>query len=170
MTLLLAARPPTRVGRALVLLLLPAVALVVPPARAEAAGTKPVSIIITKVACAEDCRNTGLEDAGESAPDFYAKVWINGVEHRTPRAAEDQEYVQPKWLVTQDVPDTQVARSGFTAGRSCADRVHGSAGICVLSRAILSACDTWSRQRLARWCSPESRSDCCKDGGGTRPR
>ncbi|HEU4421536.1 MAG TPA: CARDB domain-containing protein [Pilimelia sp.] len=109
MASLLAARPPNRLDRALiVLLLLPALVLLVPPGRSEAAGTKPVSIIITKVACAEDCRNTGLEDAGESAPDFYAKVWINGVEHRTPRAAEDQEYVQPNWLVTQDVPDTQV--------------------------------------------------------------
>jgi len=43
----------------------------------------PVSVTITKVTCFDPCRNEGLEGAGESAPDFYAKIWVNGQETRT---------------------------------------------------------------------------------------
>jgi hypothetical protein len=51
----------------------------------------------------------GLEAAGESAPDFYAKIWINGVEQTTMRADEDQEVVTPNNLISvQYVPDAMV--------------------------------------------------------------
>lgn len=76
------------------------------PSPAEA---KPVSVKITKIACASGCRNEGLEAAGESAPDFYAKIWINGVEQTTMRADEDSEAVSPdNLIIVQDVPDSMV--------------------------------------------------------------
>ncbi|MEU0485071.1 hypothetical protein ABZ260_38570, partial [Streptosporangium sp. NPDC006013] len=75
---------------------------------AEAAGTRPVAITITKVRCVDDCRNEGLEAAGESAADFFAEVWIDGVDlSRTPRAPDDQELVEPFWPKGHDVPDTR---------------------------------------------------------------
>ncbi|GAA3828391.1 hypothetical protein GCM10022226_56520 [Sphaerisporangium flaviroseum] len=75
-----------------------------PPTTARAAAGRPLTITITSVKCIDDCRNAGLEAAGESAADFYAKVFINGVEHITPRGAEDQAYIQPFWPVTQELP------------------------------------------------------------------
>ncbi|WP_346149707.1 hypothetical protein [Nonomuraea recticatena] len=75
---------------------------------ADAAGTRPVAITITKVRCVDDCRNEGLEAAGESAADFFAEVWIDGVDlPRTPRAPDDQELVEPFWPKGHDVPDTR---------------------------------------------------------------
>ncbi|MEO3856014.1 hypothetical protein [Acrocarpospora sp. B8E8] len=81
------------------------VAGLLPPMAARAVATKPLTITITKVRCVDDCRNEGLEAAGESAADFYAKVFINGVEHRTPRGAEDQVLIEPYWPVTQQVDE-----------------------------------------------------------------
>ncbi|GAA0390352.1 hypothetical protein Acor_47030 [Acrocarpospora corrugata] len=81
------------------------VAALLPPTAARALATKPLTITITKVRCVDDCRNDGLEDSGESAADFYAKVFINGAEHRTPRGAEDQELIEPYWAVTQQVDE-----------------------------------------------------------------
>jgi hypothetical protein len=46
--------------------------------RARAAETCPITVTITKVACIEDCDEEGIEAVGESTPDFYAKVFING--------------------------------------------------------------------------------------------
>jgi hypothetical protein len=74
---------------------------------AIAALTTPVSLTITKVKCIDDCRNTGLEAAGESAADFYAIVNINGAVTRTPRGAEDQTEISPNWKITADIPTTQ---------------------------------------------------------------
>ena len=37
-------------------------------------------------------------------PDFYVKIFINGVEH-TSSIWHNQKYVKPNWSVTQDVPD-----------------------------------------------------------------
>jgi uncharacterized repeat protein (TIGR01451 family) len=71
------------------------------------ANATPVSLTITKVKCLDPCRNEGLEAATESAPDFYAKVWINGVETQTPRGDEDQEEITPNWTIQADIPNTQ---------------------------------------------------------------
>ena len=53
----------------------------------------PVSVTITSVECTQEdeCRNAGLEAAGESWPDFYAKIFINGVETVTGRAPDEQQ-------------------------------------------------------------------------------
>jgi hypothetical protein len=45
---------------------------------AIAAPPTPVTVTITKVKCIDNCRNIGLEAAGESAADFYARIDING--------------------------------------------------------------------------------------------
>src|ERR1051326_2401969 len=69
--------------------------------------TKPVSVTITVIACADPCRNEGLEAAGESAPDFYAKVSINGSsldDGITPRAPDDQDFVNTNFTITKNVP------------------------------------------------------------------
>jgi uncharacterized repeat protein (TIGR01451 family) len=71
-------------------------------------SAKPVVVVIKKVACASPCRNEGIEGAGESAPDFYAKVFINGVEQRLPSWPEDQDVVTEMRVATQEVPDTIV--------------------------------------------------------------
>jgi len=68
----------------------------------------PISLRITKVKCFDPCRNEGLEAAGESAPDFYAKVWINGVETTTPRGDEDQEEIAPGWTLPANLPPLQL--------------------------------------------------------------
>ena len=69
------------------------------------ASAKPVSITINKVACASHCRNEGLETAGESAPDFYAKVFINGIEHITSQWPDNQDIVTDPKTIIQNVPD-----------------------------------------------------------------
>ncbi|MCW2878737.1 MAG: conserved repeat domain [Sphaerisporangium sp.] len=76
-----------------------------PAPPASAAATVPLSVTITKVECIAACRNEGLEAAGESAPDFYAKMTIDGSPtFTTPRAADDQESVTPTgWTVTSQV-------------------------------------------------------------------
>jgi uncharacterized repeat protein (TIGR01451 family) len=73
---------------------------------AIAVPTTSVSLTITKVKCIADCRNTGLEAAGESAADFYALININGVVTRTPRGAEDQTEITPNWKVSANIPTT----------------------------------------------------------------
>jgi uncharacterized repeat protein (TIGR01451 family) len=68
----------------------------------------PVSVTITKVTCVDPCRNVGLEGAGESAPDFYAKITVNGATTRTIRAPDDQDDIEPlNWIASSTVPDTQ---------------------------------------------------------------
>jgi len=74
---------------------------------ALSAVAQPVSVIITKVKCIDDCRNTGLESAGESAADFYAKVSIDGVETITPRGDEDQDEIHPNWVINANIPTTK---------------------------------------------------------------
>src|SRR3954447_13338278 len=76
-------------------------------AEAIAASTTAVSVKITKVKCIDDCRNTGLEAAGESAADFYAVVDINGVVTQTPRGDEDSEEITPNWIIPAAIPTTQ---------------------------------------------------------------
>jgi uncharacterized repeat protein (TIGR01451 family) len=83
----------------------PAVALVVAPAVAHAAGTRPFAITITHVGCVDPCDAEGLEAAFEGHPDFYAKVFINGVEHRTP-TIDNNSGIDPYWVVPAEIPDT----------------------------------------------------------------
>src|SRR4029453_5184850 len=71
---------------------------------AVSAVAQPVSGIITKVKCIDDCRNTGLEAAGESAADFFGKVAIDGVVTTTPRGDEDQVEITPNWVVSAIIP------------------------------------------------------------------
>ncbi len=68
------------------------------------ASAGPVTVTITRVQCVADCDEAGLEALFESKPDFYAKVFINGVEQRTPRADDDQDDISPYWTVTVDIP------------------------------------------------------------------
>ena len=80
-----------------------------PPFVREAidAPPTPVTVTITKVKCIDNCRNIGLEAAGESAADFYARIDINGAVTQTPRAPDDQEEITPFWTVSTNIPDTQ---------------------------------------------------------------
>ncbi|WP_405813356.1 MULTISPECIES: hypothetical protein [unclassified Streptomyces] len=75
------------------------------PAQAQAAGTRPFSVTITHVGCVDPCSAEGLEAALEGHPDFYAKVFINGVEHRTP-TIDNVFGVDPYWVVSTELPDT----------------------------------------------------------------
>lgn len=71
------------------------------------AAPRPISITITSVECtqADECDAAGIEAAGQSWPDFYAKVFMNGVETRTPRAPDDQRRVEPNWTVITSFDD-----------------------------------------------------------------
>jgi hypothetical protein len=93
----------------IVSVMLVALSFLLPPfvREATAAPTTPVSVTITKVKCIDDCRNTGLVAAGESAADFYSKIDINGVVTQTPRGDEDSEEITPNWKVPADIPTTQ---------------------------------------------------------------
>ncbi|MFE0511993.1 hypothetical protein [Streptomyces sp. NPDC058964] len=75
------------------------------PAQAQAAGTRPFSVTITHVGCVDPCSAEGLEGALEGHPDFYAKVFINGVEYRTP-TVDNVFGVDPYWVVSTELPDT----------------------------------------------------------------
>lgn len=84
------------------------VALVLAVAGAAGAVPVPVTVTITSVACTQDdeCDAAGLEAAGESAPDFYAKIFINGAETITPRAPDDRLSYEPTgWTATAVVDD-----------------------------------------------------------------
>ena len=97
------------------------------------AAPVPVSVTITYVGCTQEdeCRNAGIEAAGESWPDFYAKIFINGVETITTRAPDDNSPVSPfGWTagatiddsVTPNVPITiQIWDHDSTSGDDLAD-------------------------------------------------
>ena len=74
---------------------------------ADAQPSTPVTVTIINVKCVDPCRNEGLEAAGESAPDFYALVTVNGVTTTTPRGAEDQPEINPNWKIPAAIPNTQ---------------------------------------------------------------
>lgn len=80
------------------------------------AAPRPISITITSVECtqAEECDAAGIEAAGQSWPDFYAKVFMNGVETRTPRAPDDQRRVEPNWTVSTTIDDAVVKTMPIT--------------------------------------------------------
>ncbi|MFD9406860.1 hypothetical protein ACFWBN_07520 [Streptomyces sp. NPDC059989] len=75
------------------------------PAQAQAAGTRPFSVTITHVGCVDPCSAEGLEAALEGHPDFYVKVFIDGVEHRTP-TIDNVSGVDPYWVVSTELADT----------------------------------------------------------------
>lgn len=84
-----------------------AVALVVPGL--AIAVPVPVTVTITSVECTQDdeCDAAGIEAAGESWPDFYAKIFINGVMTQTVRAPDDQKKIEPQgWAATVTVDDS----------------------------------------------------------------
>lgn len=74
-------------------------------AQAQAAGTRPFSVTITHIGCVDPCSSEGLEAALEGHPDFYAKVFINGVEYTTPRV-DNVSGVDPDWVISTELPDT----------------------------------------------------------------
>lgn len=69
----------------------------------HAAGTKPVTVTITKV----DALSDGLEGVGRGEADLYAGVNINGTlldsfsVHQ-----DDKDHIEPFWVFTQNVPDS----------------------------------------------------------------
>src|SRR5712672_3177973 len=71
------------------------------------AAAKPLTVTITKVQCVDRCDEHGLEALGESKPDFYAKITVNGNTLVTPRAADDQDDIEPFWTHSVDIPDGQ---------------------------------------------------------------
>ncbi|MGW3321382.1 hypothetical protein [Streptomyces virginiae] len=62
------------------------------PAQAQAAATRRFSVTTTRI-------------GSEGHPDFYAQVFINGVEYRTPRV-DDVSDVDPDWAISTELPDT----------------------------------------------------------------
>src|SRR6266508_4541317 len=90
---------------------------VVPPlAPASAEDTVPFSITIRHISCIDPCDAEGLEAAGESTPDFYAKVFINGVKQPVGSDAddpstptiEDDDSIDPVWTVSTQIPASVV--------------------------------------------------------------
>ncbi|MER8185065.1 hypothetical protein [Kitasatospora sp. NPDC094015] len=79
--------------------------LALAPAMARAAGTRPFSVTITHVECVDPCDEEGLEGVFEGHPDFFAKVFINGVEHRTP-TIDNNSGIDPFWVVSTELPST----------------------------------------------------------------
>lgn len=72
------------------------------------AAPVPVTVTITSVECTQDdeCDAAGIEAAGESTPDFYAKIFIANVETVTAREPDDRLKVEPKgWTATTVVDD-----------------------------------------------------------------
>jgi hypothetical protein len=71
------------------------------------AAARPLTVTITKVQCVDACDATGLEAFGESKPDFYAKITINGNTLVTARAPDDQDDIEPFWTHSVDIPAGQ---------------------------------------------------------------
>lgn len=97
-------------GRALVAVMLVALGLTALPSTAQArtqvtaAATQPVTLRIMSVECASACTNTGIEDAGMSAPDFYAFLSIGSASMTTPIVADTaQVFVPQGWELTTQV-------------------------------------------------------------------
>jgi hypothetical protein len=124
--------PIPRIARVFVIAasLIPAIVVLAAPAFA---APVPVSVTITHVECTREdkCHNAGIEAALESWPDFYAKIFINGVETVTTRAPDDNGNVSPfGWTagaiiddsVTPNVPiSIQIWDHDSTSGDDLAD-------------------------------------------------
>ncbi|MFI6600206.1 CARDB domain-containing protein [Nonomuraea sp. NPDC050536] len=98
---------PSRLSRAALALLLSILGLSIVSTPATAESTQPLTVHIFRVSCVDPCRNTGLEGADESAPDFYAIISFAGfAPFTTPRAPDDQDVVTPDWKLTRRIPST----------------------------------------------------------------
>lgn len=85
-----------------ILAILLAITLLAPPA--AQAEPRQFSITITHVSCVDPCYEEGLEAALEGYPDFYARLFFNGVSQpRTPRV-DDQRSINPNWVISTQVP------------------------------------------------------------------
>ncbi len=75
------------------------------------AAPVPVTVRITSVECGDDdCDAAGIEAAGESFPDFYAKFFVNGVEtFTTNRAPDDLRQYEPTDWILNITPDDSVS-------------------------------------------------------------
>ncbi|MBA3267050.1 MAG: DUF11 domain-containing protein [Acidimicrobiia bacterium] len=102
--------------RVLTMLLLPLMCLtalaLIPASPAGAAETVPFSITIRHANCIEACDAEGIEAALESTPDFYVKVFVNGVKLPTPSDGDepsspridDDDSIDPFWTINTQVP------------------------------------------------------------------
>lgn len=75
---------------------------------AASANPVPVTVTITSIECTQDeeCDAAGIEAAGESWPDFYARIFIDGVSADTPRADDDLQKVEPfGWTFSRTLDD-----------------------------------------------------------------
>lgn len=89
---------------------LPLVLAALLPAGAALAAPVPVAVTILSVACTQDdeCDAAGVEALGESWPDFYAKIFINGVETITTRADDDRKSVTPLGWTASAIVDNVI--------------------------------------------------------------
>ena len=85
---------------------------VLPVTTAQAVDQVPFSVTIRHINCLTDCDEDGLESTLEWTPDFYVKVWINGVKLPTPSdddaqsspRIEDDDSIDPFWTITGMIP------------------------------------------------------------------
>jgi hypothetical protein len=86
------------------------------PLPAAAAGTLPFSISIRHISCVDPCDEEGLEDTLEETPDFYVKVWIDGVKQPpgssdddpSSSVIEDDDSIDPSWTISTMIPENVV--------------------------------------------------------------
>lgn len=88
-------------------------------ASAQAEDMVPFAITIRHISCVNPCSETdsdSLESTGEKTPDFYAKVFIDGVKQppgsdaddpSTPRI-EDDSSIDPFWTISTQIPASVV--------------------------------------------------------------
>ena len=85
---------------------------VLPATTAQAVDQVPFSVTIRHINCLTDCDEDGLESTLEWTPDFYVKVWINGVKLPIPSdddepssaRIEDDDSIDPIWTITGMIP------------------------------------------------------------------
>ncbi len=95
-----------------VLLLGVATLTALPRAEARAAAMVPFSITIRHASCVDPCDEENLEGLLESTPDFYVKVFINGVKQppgSDPDAPsspviQDDDSIDPMWTIPTMIP------------------------------------------------------------------
>lgn len=96
----------------LCLALLAATLAMLPVSSAQAVDQVPFSVTIRHINCLSDCDEDGLESTLENTPDFYVKVWINGVKLPLPSDADepsspridDDDVIDPFWTITGMIP------------------------------------------------------------------
>ena len=103
-----------RIRTAAAVLLLSAAGLTaLPQAGAGAATMVPFSITIRHANCVDPCDEENLEGIGQSTPDFFVKVFINGVK-QPPGSDEDDpsspiidddDSIDPMWTISTVIPE-----------------------------------------------------------------